>query len=67
LYGVTAASGSTIDSNDIASVTEQPNPTTGLQDSSIETKVTVDAMGDTSIGLKPDISIGVQQNEFEGH
>ena len=34
-------------------VTEQPNPSTGLPDSSIETTVTVDALGDTLTNTDP--------------
>jgi hypothetical protein len=54
LYGVTTGTGSTIDSNDIVSTTEQPNPTTGLPDSSIETTVDVDELGDTLNSTDPD-------------
>jgi RHS repeat-associated protein len=54
LYGVTTGTGSTIDSNDIVSTTEQPNPTTGLPDSSIETIVDVDALGETLNSTDPD-------------
>ncbi len=36
-YGVTTSGGSELDSNDIVGVTEQPNPSTGAPDSSLET------------------------------
>ena len=49
--------GSTIDSNDVVGVTEQPNPSTGLPDSSIETTVTVDALGDTLTSTDPNGNI----------
>ena len=54
VYGVTTGSGSEIDSNDIVSTTEQPNPSTGLPDSSLETTVTVDALGETLTSTDPD-------------
>src|SRR5580698_9945083 len=53
MYGVTTGTGSEIDSNDIVGVKEQPNPSTGQPDSSIETTVTVDALGDTLTSTDP--------------
>ena len=54
VYGVTIGDDSVIDSNDIVGVTEQPNPSTGLPDSSLETTVTVDALGETLTSTDPD-------------
>ena len=55
VYGVSTSGSpaSTVDSNDIVSTTEQPNPSTGLPDSSLETTVTVDALGDTLTSTDP--------------
>jgi uncharacterized protein RhaS with RHS repeats len=50
---VTTGTGSTIDSNDGMSVTEQPNPSTGLPDSLIETTTTVDGLGQTITSTDP--------------
>ncbi len=53
VYGVTTGTGSEIDSNDIVSTTEQPNPSTGAPDSSLETTVTVDGLGETLTSTDP--------------
>ena len=52
-YSVTTGTGSDIDSNDIVGVTEQPNPSTGAPDSSLESTVTVDALDETITSSDP--------------
>ena len=47
MYGVSTATGSAIDSNDIVSATRHPDPTTGAASSSEEESTTVDALGRT--------------------
>jgi YD repeat-containing protein len=54
VYGVTTGDDSEIDSNNIVSTTEQPNPSTGLPDASLATTVTVDALGETLTSTDPD-------------
>ena len=53
MYGVSTATGSAIDSNDIVGMTEEPDPTTGLPSSAYATTVTVDAGGDVMISTDP--------------
>ncbi|VTR93557.1 rhs repeat-associated core domain-containing protein : YD repeat protein OS=Isosphaera pallida (strain ATCC 43644 / DSM 9630 / IS1B) GN=Isop_2419 PE=4 SV=1: VCBS: RHS_repeat [Gemmata massiliana] len=47
VYGVTAATGSTIESNDIARLTQWADPTTGAASSSQQEAVAVNALGQT--------------------
>jgi hypothetical protein len=47
IYGVTTATGSTIDSNDIVGTVEYPNPTTGLPSSSFVETTAVNGLGQT--------------------
>jgi len=47
VYGVTTGTGSGINSNDIVSATEYPDPTTGAPSTSQEETTTVDALGET--------------------
>jgi RHS repeat-associated protein len=53
VYGVSTATGSGINSNDVVSATEQPDPTTGLPSSTNATTVTVDALGNVITRTDP--------------
>ncbi len=51
VYGVTTLAGSNINSNDILSVVEYPDPTTGNPSSAQEESYTVDALGEVTFKL----------------
>jgi RHS repeat-associated protein len=53
IYGVSTATGSAIDSNDVAAVTEEPDPSTGQPDSSLAATITVDTLGETLTSTDP--------------
>jgi RHS repeat-associated protein len=53
VYGVSTATGSGINSNDVVSTTEEPDPTTSQPSSTYATTVTVDALGDVTTSTDP--------------